>query len=336
LALHVGLCLCSVSEFGYVLGLEAMRNGLLSGNSLAFFSAYAVGTMLIGAMVIPVAAPLSAVLTRRLSESGAKEQEAGDSNVHHVILVGYGTSGRNLSKVLTSTHIPHCLIEMNPRLVHLARENEVRVVVGDASRTSILDLAGLDHAHALVIAINDPAATARIVSQARAARPDLFILARTRFVNEIDVLYRAGATRVIPEDFETSIEISAQVLKEMDIPDNVIEAQVAAIRAGNYGMLRGRPTDRAAQAELLAVLQQTVTRTHYLGETCPAVGKSIAETDMRAQTGVTIIAVVRNGQPHTSPPPDFRFEAGDTLVLVGAHVQLESAKALLEAPPTEA
>ena len=222
---------------------------------------------------------------------------------------------------------------MNPRLVQRARENEVEVVVGDAARMPILDHAGITQAHALVVAINDPVATARIVSQARAARPDLFILARTHFVEEIDALQRAGATRVIPEDFEASIESAAQVLKEMGIPDNVIEAQVNAIRAGNYAMLRGRATDRAAQAELVAALQMTATRTHYIGETSPALGKTIAEINLRALTGVTIIAIVRNGKPHTNPASDFALQSGDVLVLVGAHVQLESAKALLEAPP---
>lgn len=334
LAFQVGLGLCSVSEFGYVLGLEAARVGILSGDFLAVFSAYVVGTMMLGAMIIPISGPLSLVLTRRLSiRAESVDLKAEKPQGHHVILVGYGVSGRNLARVLAATHIPHCLVEMNPSLVQRAKADELKVVVGDAARMPILDHAGIAHAHALVVAINDPVATARIVSQARAVRPDLFILARTRFVEETDTLRRAGATRVIPEDFETSIECAAQVLKEMDIPDNIIDAQVLAIRAGNYAMLRGRPTDRAAQAELLAALQTTATRTHYLGELSPAVGKTIAEINLRALTGVTIIAIVRNGKPLTNPASDFVLEAGDVLVLVGVHVQLELAKALLEAPP---
>jgi CPA2 family monovalent cation:H+ antiporter-2 len=333
LSFQVALCLCSVSEFGYVLGLEAARAGILSDDFLALFSAYAVGTMILGALVVPAAGPVSQALAQRfLTDVEPVDATEEGEHIHHVILVGYGINGRNLARVLAATRIPHCLVEMNPSLVQRARASGLRVVVGDGTRMPILEHAGLAHAHALVVAINDPVATTRIVSQARAVRTDLFILARTRFVEEIDTLHRAGATRVIPEDFETSIEITAQVLKEMDIPDNVIEAQVTAIRAGNYAMLRGRPTDRAAQAELLAALQTTATRTHHLGEPSPAVGKTIAEINLRALTGVTIIAIVRNGKPHTNPASDFVLQAGDVLVLVGAHVQLESAKALLEAP----
>jgi monovalent cation:H+ antiporter-2, CPA2 family len=336
LALQVAFCMCSVSEFGYVLGLEAARVGILSDAFLDLFSAYAVGTMLLGAMVVPAAAPLSQALTRRLlAGDSTADQDPEDPRANHVILVGYGISGQNLVRVLSATHIDHCLVEMNPSLIQRARKDGVQVVVGDATRMSILEHAGLTHAHALVIAINDPLATARIVSQARAARHDLFILARTRFIDELDALHRAGATRVISEDFETSIESVAQVLKEMDIPDNIIEAQVTAIRAGNYAMLRGRSTDRAAQAELMAALQTTATRTHFIGEASPVLGQTIATVNLRALTGVTIIAVVSNSIPNTNPGPDFVLQSGDVMILVGAHIQLESAKALLESPPTE-
>jgi len=171
--------------------------------------------------------------------------------------------------------------------------------------------------------------TKRIVSVARAARPDLFILTRTRFVSELDVLYQLGADRVIPEDFETSIEIAAHVLKEMDIPDNIVEAQIAAVRAGRYGMLRGMATDRTATEELLQILQLTVTRSHYIAADSKAVGQTIAQLNLRANTGVSIIAVVRGGTPVTNPSPDYTLAATDVLVLVGAHAQLEAAKAVL-------
>ena len=173
------------------------------------------------------------------------------------------------------------------------------------------------------------------MSRARDKRPELFILARTRFVHEIEKLYDAGANLVIPEEFETSIEIAAHILKEMDIPDNIVEGQVAAIRAGGYGMLRGKPVDRAFAGELMAVLQTTATRTHYIAEGSIADGKTLAELHLRARTGVTIIAVVRNSQPTTNPPPDFQMKREDVLVLVGAHAQLDASRALLNEAGSE-
>lgn len=331
-SIQVGIGLCTVSEFGYVLGLEAEKLGLLRTDILNEVIVYAVGSMIAGAGLVPLSGPIATGLAGLLARRGGQAEEAGERKpvgAHHVIIVGYGMNGQNLARVLRSTHIPHTVIEMNPNLVEKAREAGAEVVVGDADRRVILEHAGLAHAHALVIAINDTQSTKRIVSVARAARPDLFILARTRFVTELDALYQLGADRVIPEDFETSIEIAAHVLKEMDIPDNIVEAQLAAVRAGRYGMLRGMATDRTATEELLQVLQLTVTRSHYIAADSHAVGQTIAQLNLRANTGVSIIAVVRNGAPVTNPPPDFALAAADVLVLVGAHAQLEAAKAEL-------
>ena len=331
-ALQVGIGLCTVSEFGYVLGLEAEKLGLLSTEILNGIIVYAVGSMIAGAVLVPLSGPIATRIAGALVRRGAGPEEKGkemSSATHHVIIVGYGMNGQNLARVLRATRIPHSVIEMNPNLVEAARATGAEVVVGDADRRVILEHAGLMHAHALVIAINDMQSTKRIVSVARAARPDLFILARTRFVTELDVLYQLGADRVIPEDFETSIEISAHVLKEMDIPDNIVEAQLAAVRAGRYGMLRGMATDRTATEELLQVLQLTVTRSHYIAADSKAVGQTIAQLNLRANTGVSIIAVVRGGTPVTNPSPDYTLAAADVLVLVGAHAQLEAAKAAL-------
>ena len=338
-SLQVGVGLFAISEFGYVLIREAGSRGMLEAEVVDTVVAYIIGTMFVGAVLLPLSDYIVAWIERLgLGENKAAEGEGNgafaSALAHHVIIVGYGLNGRNLARVLSATRIPFCVVEMNPQLVQSARQEGVDVVVGDAARAYILDRAGLQTAHSLVVAINDPPATRRIVARARTLRPQLFILARTRFVADIDDLYQAGASRVIPEEFETSIEISAHVLKQMNVPDNIVDAQLAAVRAGGYGMLRGRPTDRATAAELMEVFQLTATRTHYVAEGAAAAEKSIAELDVRRRTGVSILAVVRGNSPVTNPPPHFRVRAGDVLVLVGSHAQLESARNLLQNGPS--
>lgn len=343
ISVQVGIGLCTVSEFGYVLAAEADEIGLLPDKVLELLIVFAVATMLVGALLVPAAGPIAAAVARRRGGG----TDAGDRAVDgpsaakqataelrgHVIVVGYGLNGSNLAQVLRATRIAHCVVEMNRSLAARAKEDGAPLVIGDAARADILEHAGLAAAKALVVAINDIAATRRIVAQARAVRPELYVLARTRYTTEVDVLHRLGAQDVIPEEFETSIEIFAHVLKRFAIPDNVIEAQVAMVRAGRYGMLRGQPVTRAAQAELMRVFEATATQTYMLESGSPATGRTIRDLNLRAATGVTIIAVVRGGNPTTNPPADWKFEAGDTLVLVGAHRQLDGAKARL-APPS--
>jgi CPA2 family monovalent cation:H+ antiporter-2 len=329
-AIQAGLGLCTASEFGYILGREAERLELISGEAFTLLTAVIVGTMIAGALLVPVSDRV-ALAAGRWREGPARRKVDGapaGGQRQHVIIVGYGLNGHNLASVLSATKIDYSVVEMNRALADEAREGGGRVIVGDATQRAILDHAGLAEARALVVAINDQRATRRIVAQARAARPDLFILARTRYTSELEELYRLGARQVIPEEFETSIEIFAHLLKHLGIPDNVVEAQVAMVRAGRYGMLRGRAA-AASPADLAGLLEATATQTFLVEATSPASGRTIRELDLRARTGATIIAVVRGGHPTANPPAGFRIEAGDILVLVGAHREVDQAKANL-------
>jgi CPA2 family monovalent cation:H+ antiporter-2 len=334
LGLYTGLGLCTVSEFGYVLAREADRLGIFPEGVMALLVAYTVGTMMVGAMIFPIADDVADRISRwwRPRHILPAAESTATSFDQHVIIVGYGLNGQNLAKVLRATKIPYCVIELSHSLAAAAREQGDSVLLGDAARMAILQYAGIATARALVIAINDQQATRRIVVQARAARPDLYILARTRYTTELDVLHSLGAQEVIPEEFETSIEIFSHVLKHLGIPNNVIEAQVTMIRSGRYGMLRGRPA-AVRPADLIGLMEATATQTFLMESGSPACGRTIRDIDLRAKCGATIIAVVRGGKPVTNPGADFRFEPSDVLVLVGGHKQLDEAKVLLS--PTQ-
>lgn len=334
LGVQVGLGLCTVSEFGYVLAREANQFGLLPDQALAGLIPYSVGTMLVGALMVPLSGRVVALIMGRgeaTDEAGAEHEEHGVDLSSHVVIVGYGVNGKNLVKVLTSTRVPHCVIEMSRPLAKAAREDGAEVIVGDAARASILNLSALSRARVLVVAINDTMATRRVVAQARALHPTLYIIARTEYAAELDHLYKNGANMVVPADFEVSIKIFAQVLTEFKIPDNVIQAQIESVRAGGYGLLRGVTLDQPEQLqELLQVFRLTATQTYYVSDQCPIADQTIAEVDLRKKSGVSIIAVVREGQPTTNPPADFQVKRGDVLVMVGTHAQLGNARGVLD------
>ncbi|TWT45762.1 Glutathione-regulated potassium-efflux system protein KefC [Phycisphaerae bacterium RAS1] len=336
LALTAGLGLATISEFSYVLADEAASVGLLSRETLSFIVAWTVGTMLLGAMLVPAARPLAdrlaAIVQRDRRRTPPAPTEAESPGAARVVIVGYGVNGRNLARTLRATRIPFVVIELNRRTAQQARGDGAAVVLGDATRLVILEEAGVQSARAVVVVIADVEATRRVVARVRTIRPDVFLLARTRYVAELDALRRLGADLVIPEEFETSIEIFSHVLKELGIPDNVIEQQIALVRAGGYGMLRGRAADRGITAEWVRAMEATVTQTHLLLDASPARGKTLRELDLRAQTGVTIAAITRRGTPIPNPSPDLPLEAGDVLVLVGAHGQLLAARAELDPP----
>jgi CPA2 family monovalent cation:H+ antiporter-2 len=218
---------------------------------------------------------------------------------------------------------------MDPDLVRSAKAGGEPISFGDGTRPEILQQAGVGKARVLVVAISDPAATARLVAQARRLRADLYIIVRTRYVAEIDHLYRLGANQVIPEEFETSVEIFARVLQEYHIPRNVISLQVDLIRKEHYGTLRGIRLGGKQLDALSQFLVGTTSDIFSVLEESPAVGKSLEEIALRSRSGVSVIAVVRDGKSHHNPGSDFELAAGDLLILLGGHKALDDAAQIL-------
>jgi CPA2 family monovalent cation:H+ antiporter-2 len=144
-------------------------------------------------------------------------------------------------------------------------------------------------------------------------------------VAEIDRLYRIGADQVIPEEFETSVEIYARVLEEFHVPRNVTTLQVDLIRQERYRMLRWLKLEGKSLDQLNRYLVGSTTDTVLLLDGSPAVGRTLAELEVRAKFGVTVIAIVRDGKSFHNPAPDYHLAAGDVLILLGSHQELDQA-----------
>lgn len=182
----------------------------------------------------------------------------------------------------------------------------------------------------MVIVISDPAVTRRTVRVARQVNPHLHIIVRTRYVSEVDELRQLGASEIIPEEFETSVEIFARVLQRFLIPRNLILDLVQRIRHDHYEVLRDGEQGANKMELPVGMLQEVTTITCLIRDTSPAVGKSLKELDFRGQTGATIIAIRRQGQLTPNPPADFQLEEKDIVILVGSGGQLDQAVLALD------
>jgi CPA2 family monovalent cation:H+ antiporter-2 len=231
--------------------------------------------------------------------------------------------------VLRETGIVFRAIALDPRRVAEARRRGDPILYGDATRPDVLAAAAVERAAIIVIAISDQAATRRVTALARQMNPSGVILVRTRYLAEIDQLYRNGASEVIAEEFETSVEIFARVLHRLHIPRNVIDLQVELVRGEGYEMLRDVRLPRRTLRDVQDILAMALTETFLVEPTSAAAGKTIRELRLRSETGVTIIALVQDGTPRANPDPETRITAGDVLVLLGNHAELDRALARL-------
>ncbi|GBD27130.1 Glutathione-regulated potassium-efflux system protein KefC [bacterium HR30] len=331
-ALQAAVALASMSELAFVLLRAAMELGMVDVPVYERFVAVAVLTMLPTPFLMAWSEPMWSWWERRFAPVASTPAARSDREVPHVVIVGFGLNGENLARVLTATGIPFVVVELDPRRARSAREQKANVVYGDATRPQVLRAAGVEHAQVVVIAISDAAATRRIVSQVRHLAPEVPIIVRTRYVAEIEDLRRLGATEVIPEEFETSVEIFARVLRLLRVPRNIINAQVDLIRQEGYSMLRGLELPRQTLDQLDEILAATTTESFLVTRDSPLCGHTLRDLRLRKETGATVIAIVRNGKPITNPEPDEPLRAGDILVLVGSHQQLDHALQRLSGP----
>lgn len=332
-SIQSSLDLAQVGEFSFVLAVAGLSAGLISQDIYQGFLSAAVLTMLLTPFVMQVSPLLSGRMSshnllkrlerlRKLSEHG--EYPAKRSG--HIIVVGFGLNGRNLTRVLREVDIPYAILELNINTVREMHKLGEPIHYGDATKVEVLHRTGVKTARILVVAISDPASCRNIVKTARRENPQLFIIARTRYAAEVDELIKLGADEVIPEEFETSVEIFSIVLNQYQIPKNEIFNYVDMIREDGYRALR-RPGSavRKPLFDKCTVLAKVDFELFTIRENLPVLGKSIDELNFRAITGATIVAIERENQMYTSPDPKFSMEAGDILFVTGKREDINKA-----------
>ncbi|WP_058867793.1 monovalent cation:proton antiporter family protein [Chloracidobacterium thermophilum] len=331
-ALMAALGVAQIGEFSFVLLKAGAEAGLLEGAAYQTFLAASILTMLATPFLIGLAPALGYRVGRWTGIADAPDTGATELPPvsGHVIIAGYGLNGRNLARVLRAAGIPYRIIELNIESIRAGRKQGEPILYGDGTRREVLHAARIEAARVLVVAISDATATRRIAALAREMNPNLHIIVRTRFVSEMNDLYALGVQQVIPEEFETSLEIFARVLREYGLSRQYIQQQVEMIRREGYRLLDADCPGRTTLiAELATVIENATTLALRLPSEGLAIGKSLRELALRPAFGVTVVAVQRGAETTVNPDADFVLEAGDVLVLLGRPEKLESATAYL-------
>jgi len=327
-----------VGEFSFILSKVGQSQGLFSGDSYQLFLDVTIITM--------VATPLMMALSPRAADFilrwplpqrlklGAHLSEEIDKSTpgDHLIIVGYGVNGRNLARAAKTGDIPYVIIEMNPETVRRERKSGEPIFYGDATQEEILKHANIQKARIIVVVINDPAATRRIVNLAHSLNPRAYIIVRTRYLQEVHSLFELGADDVVPEEFETSVEIFTLVLRKYLVAKEEIERFVTQVRADGYLVLRGISKELDSWPDGIGHLHDFEITTFRLGEQAPLAGKSLAQVELRKKYGVTVLAIRRDSQMLPNPEPGMQLLASDLLIVMGTPDNLRNSNWLFNNP----
>lgn len=335
IALLSAFGLSQIGEFSFILGTMGIANGLLPQDIYQIFLAVSILTMALAPFLISTAPKIVKRISTRYP--GAMPPEPAEvPEKRHVIIVGFGIAGRYVALALKRVNIPYIILEMNAATVAAEKKKGENIVYGDASREAMLEYAGVARARTIVISIPQTESVKAIITEARRMNPKIGIITRSRFISETSELYRLGADEVIVDEREAAIQIFRRILANEQVPVQDVNQYAAQLRADVYNKYIEAPiTSHIRTDDKIGILDTLRVKAARAGdklsansssveqirveESSSVAGQHLSDMHMRAEYGVSVIAVKRGNASDTivAPDGDTMLQAGDTVVVIG-------------------
>ncbi|WP_010527355.1 cation:proton antiporter domain-containing protein [Thermophagus xiamenensis] len=325
----VGLSLAQVGEFSFILVKMGQNYHLISDYYYQLFLAVAVITMSISPFLIMVSKPLSnAVIKLPLPPKIVEglfplRQMEVPTLKNHLVLIGKDPRVLSMSIMARHLKIPYISIVFDPAIVKARQKKGETVIYGDAQNTPILEKAHIKTASVIVVSIGDVVTAMSVTEKVRLLNKHASIIVRTRQIDDAEDLYKLGATQVIPEEFETAIEMFERVLNKFLMPHDQIEVIIGNIRKNNYGLVRdGKKRWRKSILSHLPNLEISALKVE---EESPVAGHSLAQLAFRSTFGVTVVAIKRAEELIDHPGPNTSLYKNDIVYVLGRQEQIAHA-----------
>jgi CPA2 family monovalent cation:H+ antiporter-2 len=200
------------------------------------------------------------------------------------------------------------------------------VVYGDAVNEPILLKAHVDSADVVVVSVGDIIPSMAIVDKVKKINPQVFVIVRSPYVENVQQLFEVGADQVFPEKFEIAIDFFNRVLMKRLYPQKKINRMLAQIRSMNLGVFSEK--DMVNQPSVIDELPNVNITAITIEPNSFAEEKTLGETDLRKKTGVTLLALKRGDEMIDHPTLKTRFQAGDIAYVLGDPEQVNLASEL--------
>lgn len=317
----VGLAMAQIGEFSFILAKVGQNYQILTDFYYQLFLAVTIVSMSITPFIIMISKPVANLMLKLpippLLVNGLFPLQDIDvpEMQNHIVLIGKDSRSLNLSRMANRMKLPYVSIVFDPADARKRQLKGESVIYGDALNEPILRKAHTQTAEIVVISIGETITALGIISKVRELNRHAHIIVRSKYVSNIEDFYQMGANQVIPEEFETAIELFERVLKKLLIPKGEIEAAISRIRDDNYGIFLEKEendsvtlTDMIPDVEIVAV-----KASNY--QIFP--GNSLKEISLRKLYGLTVVAVKREGEILENPGAGFIFESDDIVYVLG-------------------
>ncbi|HVR72388.1 MAG TPA: cation:proton antiporter [Vicinamibacteria bacterium] len=333
--LVVAAGLSQIGEFTFILGQAAVRLGILEGDQYSLLLSAALVSITLNPVMFSLVDPLERRLLgwpwlrRWVGGAPATPDDVVATARDHVVIVGWGRVGGHIVDVLGRVGVPRLVVEVDVARAEELRKSGVPVLFGDAANSEVLDHAGLDRARALVVTIPDEAAAGLTVAAARRLAPNLPIVARAATQQGIKHLAALGAQDVIHPEMEGGLQVVRHTLLRLGFPLREVQKYGDVVREESYDVALNTQEEHRALAQLLDAAQGVEISWTRVAEGSPFADRTLAEANLRARTGASVVAIHRDGTVLPGPTPETRLRAGDRVGLIGKAEDVEAAGVLV-------
>lgn len=249
-AIHAGLLLSQGGEFAFILFGLAAEQGIIESQLSDILLLVVTFTM----AITPLLSSLGGWIAGRLDKQDLAEeeiyQEIADLE-NHVIIAGFGRVGKMVSRMLEAEHVHYVAVDVNQSNVQEGREEGFPVYQGDISRLPLLQSVGIERAMSVIITVENQITLKKAAKTIQTYRPDVPIIARAHDLRTADDLSQAGVSTVVPETYETGLQLGGAALQAIGISEFEVARLKANFRAGGYTRAKTDDEEEKSEEEAL-------------------------------------------------------------------------------------
>jgi CPA2 family monovalent cation:H+ antiporter-2 len=328
-----------IGEFSFIVGQTGVSLGILTQGQYSLILAGALISIVLNPLLYRLVPNMEETLRRfpalwRLLDRQGKGIPTLTADVleGHVVIVGSGRVGKHIVYVLERLNVPRLVVEIDPHRAQAMMDSNIPLLFGDAANSEILNHARLEAARALVVTLPDEANAELVVAAARVIAPDLHIIARAATHSGVQRLAKLGAEDVIHPELEGGLEVVRHTLLALKFPAGQVQHFTDAVRREQYDTALSSNVQHQLLDQLWATMRGLDITWHNLDADHPLVGMTLAEANLRATTGVYVIAIMRGQETLYNPPAQTQLLEGDLIGFLGDHAQLTAMDEMLANP----
>ncbi|WP_084813580.1 cation:proton antiporter domain-containing protein [Desulfogranum japonicum] len=317
--LALGLGMFQIGEFSFVLARVGLASESISNDFYNLILTTAVVSMVMTPLISGRTARLYALKKKWFNHEPVETINFPETGLNrHIVIAGCGRIGFQIGQVLQKIGIPFVVVEIDQYRVEIGQQAGYPMIYGDGSHEVVQEALHIDTAALLVVTLPSIVMATTITQKALEANPDLKVIARISDPDFFSVFQEMHVKDLVFPEFEAGLEMIRQVLLYLRIPVPEIQLYTEELRHKMLIAESNSTEEYQTLGQLRSAEQQFDLQWTELQTGNPLIGHTIAETELRKITGVSVVGIIRDQDLSVNPGPDFLFAQGDLVATIGS------------------